>query len=250
MPTCLLVLIAHPSFPSCDPSSTPTPAPPNTPVGLRFGQKHTWWHDRRLGGGVLNAVGAHALDLAEFIAGLEVNRVCCERMAPRVAELVDGAGQLHVCDTDDVCDIKFEMSPHGNDSDNDGNGGSEGGSGSDMDMDGRTRTRVTGRVELNGLVDTSQGRDRALQDLFSTQPTAMGVTASSGGGSPQGGEIEGSQQHGPPRIEVTVEGTDSAMTFDMYENDDAIAFRGNRTGEQEEVSDPTTVSTSKVRVHA
>ena len=225
MPTCLL--IAHPSSPFCDPSSTPTPVP-NTPVGLRFGQKHTWWHDRRLGGGVLNAVGAHALDLAEFIAGMEVNRVCCERMAPRVAELVDGAGQLHVCDTDDVCDIKFEMTPHGNDSDNDGDGGSEGAtvtttydndkkgvwsfdSGSDMDG----RTRVTGRVELNGLVDTSQGRDQALQDLSPTQPTAMGVTASSGGGSPQGGGIEGSQQHGPPRIEITVEGADSVMTFDM-----------------------------------
>lgn len=60
-----------------------------------------WWSDAGAGGGVLGAIGSHAVDAVEWLAGARVTHVSAE-LATHVAERRDASGAERAVTTDDA----------------------------------------------------------------------------------------------------------------------------------------------------
>jgi predicted dehydrogenase len=77
---------------------------------LAHERKWDWWSDVKSGGGVLGAVGSHAIDGFRWMLGAEISEVFCS-LATHVAERADEAtGQMRRVTTDDEANLilRFE----------------------------------------------------------------------------------------------------------------------------------------------
>jgi predicted dehydrogenase len=64
-----------------------------------------WWSDERAGGGVLGAIGSHAVDALRWLLGAEINEVCAQ-LATHVQERADErTGTLRRVTTDDEANL-------------------------------------------------------------------------------------------------------------------------------------------------
>jgi predicted dehydrogenase len=69
----------------------------------------SWWSDERAGGGVLGAIGSHAVDALHWLTGAEVAEVFC-RLATHVAERPAGeAGGTRPVTSDDEANLLLRL---------------------------------------------------------------------------------------------------------------------------------------------
>lgn len=73
--------------------------------------KWNWWSDETQGGGVLGAIGSHAIDGFRWLLGTEVSDVSC-LLKTNIGERRDGTGELRKVTSDDECNLilRFEDS--------------------------------------------------------------------------------------------------------------------------------------------
>jgi len=72
-------------------------------------RKWDWWSDRTSGGGVLGAVGSHAIDGFRWLLGTEISQVFCS-LATHVAERPDAAtGEMRRVTTDDEANLMLRL---------------------------------------------------------------------------------------------------------------------------------------------
>jgi predicted dehydrogenase len=68
-----------------------------------------WWSDERSGGGVLGAIGSHAVDALRWLTDTEVSEVFC-RLATHVAERSDSeAGEMRRVTSDDEANLLLRL---------------------------------------------------------------------------------------------------------------------------------------------
>jgi predicted dehydrogenase len=73
------------------------------------GRAWDWWSDERAGGGVLGAIGSHAIDALRWLVGAEASEVFC-RLATHVAERADSrTGELRRVTSDDEANLLLRL---------------------------------------------------------------------------------------------------------------------------------------------
>jgi predicted dehydrogenase len=70
-----------------------------------------WWAQKAAGGGLLGALGSHAIDQLRWLCG-EVESVCAD-VATMVPARPDAAGQMRANETDDYCAFLARFAPRG-----------------------------------------------------------------------------------------------------------------------------------------
>ncbi|MDT7540717.1 MAG: hypothetical protein QOE33_621 [Acidobacteriota bacterium] len=73
------------------------------------GREWSWWSDEESGGGVLGAIGSHAVDALSWLTGAQVSEVFC-RLATHVAERVDErTGKARRVTSDDEANLLLRL---------------------------------------------------------------------------------------------------------------------------------------------